>query len=205
MNENTEVKEITTPATGAETTAEETVAVPKGKFQSFLASLGLGEKDDAKADKAEEGKKTDGEKPQEVTDVNKAIAEAKKQWETEATKKAELDKLTGEDKIKAEADEVKAQLAEANRKAAERELKDQALTELLADGYPAGLVNCLRFDSKEAMETSKDSVIKEFQNAVETVVKERLRGKTPVGIGGANGSANLLQNQIAKNIRGGLN
>ena len=41
--------------------------------------------------------------------------------------------------------------------------------------------------------------------SLEAAVKERLRGKTPEGLGGAATAENALKDQIAQNIRGGLN
>ena len=44
-----------------------------------------------------------------------------------------------------------------------------------------------------------------FLASLEAAVKERLRGKTPEGLGGAATAENALKDQIAQNIRGGLN
>ena len=44
-----------------------------------------------------------------------------------------------------------------------------------------------------------------LEDQLEAAVKERLRGKTPEGLGGAATAENALKDQIAQNIRGGLN
>ena len=43
------------------------------------------------------------------------------------------------------------------------------------------------------------------RRCLEAAVKERLRGKTPEGLGGAASAENAIKDQIAQNIRGGLN
>ena len=55
------------------------------------------------------------------------------------------------------------------------------------------------------MEKSLERVQEVFKASLEAAVKERLRGKTPEGLGGAATAENALKDQIAQNIRGGLN
>ena len=42
------------------------------------------------------------------------------------------------------------------------------------------------------------------KNALEAAVKERLRGKTPEGLGGGAKAENTVKDQIAQGIRGGM-
>ena len=55
------------------------------------------------------------------------------------------------------------------------------------------------------MEKSMAHVQGVFKGCLEAAVKERLRGKTPEGLGGAASAENAIRDQIAQNIRGGLN
>ena len=53
------------------------------------------------------------------------------------------------------------------------------------------------------MEKSMAHVQGVFKGCLEAAVKERLRGKTPEGLGGAASAENAIRDQIAQNIRGG--
>ena len=44
----------------------------------------------------------------------------------------------------------------------------------------------------------------EHKGALEVAVKERLRGKTPEGLGGGAKAENAVKDQIAQGIRGGM-
>ena len=68
-----------------------------------------------------------------------------------------------------------------------------------------GLADLLTYTDKEAMEKSMAHVQEVFKSCLEAAVKERLRGKTPEGLGGAASAENAIKDQIAQNIRGGLN
>ena len=87
----------------------------------------------------------------------------------------------------------------------QRDLKDAALKQLSKDGFPAGLAELLTYTDKEAMEKSMAHAQEVFKGCLEAAVKERLRGKTPEGLGGAASAENAIKDQIAQNIRGGLN
>lgn len=189
-------------ATASAEQQEETVAVPKGRFTDFMKSLFEGGKDE----KAGDGKEAES-KAQAVpaVDFEARLAEEKAKWEAEVAKKEELAKLPDADKAKAEADAQKAELAAVKQQLAERELKAEAILYLEKEGYPIGLADMLNFSSKEAKDKTLEKVVSIFETTLESAVKERLKGKTPIGLGGANSSVNQLQSEIAKNIRGGLN
>lgn len=181
---------------------EETVAVPKGRFTDFMKSLFEGGKDE----KAEDGKEAESKaKTAPAVDFEARLAEEKAKWEAEFAKKEELSKLPDADKAKAEADAQKAELAAVKQQLAERELKAESISYLQKEGYPIGLADMLNFSSKETKDKTLEKVVGIFETTLESAVKERLKGKTPIGLGGANSLVNQLQSEIAKNIRGGLN
>jgi len=72
-------------------------------------------------------------------------------------------------------------------------------------GYPVALADMLDYTSKENMEKSLASIQDTFKSSLEAALKEKLRGKTPAGLGDAGGSEGAIRDQIAQNIRGGLN
>ena len=87
----------------------------------------------------------------------------------------------------------------------QRDLKDAALAKLEKEGFPVGLADLLTYTDQESMEKSLERVQEVFKTSLEAAVKERLRGRTPEGLGGAATAENALKDQIAQNIRGGLN
>ena len=97
------------------------------------------------------------------------------------------------------------QLADLQAKLLQRDLKDAALAKLEKEGFPVGLADLLTYTDQESMEKSLVRVQEVFKASLEAAVKERLRGKTPEGLGGAATAENALKDQIAQNIRGGLN
>jgi len=54
---------------------------------------------------------------------------------------------------------------------------------LTDEGFPVGLADLLTYTDKESMEKSLQQTQEVFKSALEAAVKERLRGKTPAGIG----------------------
>lgn len=87
----------------------------------------------------------------------------------------------------------------------QRDLKDAALAKLEKEGFPVGLADLLTYTDKESMEKSLERVQEVFKSSLEAAIKDRLRGRTPAGLGGAATAENSMKDQIAQNIRGGLN
>ena len=138
-------------------------------------------------------------------DLQAEIEKAKAAWAAEQQEQARLAKLTPEERAKAESDAKDQQLADLQAKLLQRDLKDAALAKLEKEGFPVGLADLLTYTDQESMEKSLVRVQEVFKASLEAAVKERLRGKTPEGLGGAATAENALKDQIAQNIRGGLN
>ena len=130
---------------------------------------------------------------------------AKAQWAAQQQEEARLSKLPPEERAKAEADAQKKEVEDLRAQLLQRDLKDAALKQLEKDGFPAGLAELLTYTDKESMEKSMAHAQEVFKSCLEAAVKERLRGKTPEGLGGAASAENAIRDQIAQNIRGGLN
>ena len=75
---------------------------------------------------------------------------------------------------------------------------------LTDEGFPVGLADLLTYTDKESMEKSLQQTQEVFKSALEAAVKERLRGKTPEGLGGGAKAENTVKDQIAQGIRGGM-
>lgn len=194
------------PPEGATPTQEQQTA-----FQKWLAGL-FGGKEATPA--GQEGgtpatAKEGGQEPQGKTyteaDLKAEIDKAKADWTAEQQEQARLAKLTPEERAKAEADAKDQKLADLEAKLLQRDLKDAALAKLEKEGFPVGLADLLTYTDQESMEKSLERVQEVFKTSLEAAVKERLRGKTPEGLGGAAMAENALKDQIAQNIRGGLN
>ena len=193
----------TAPAAGGEgQTPQQTNQQPttptaeqRTAFQKFWDSLfggkeepapGSGEgtkKDGDPAPKEGEGTKQEpqGGKSYSEADVEAKIAEAKAAWE------AEPQELTN----------LRTELLQ-------RDLKDAAVKKLTDEGFPVGLADLLTYTDKESMEKSLQQTQEVFKSALEAAVKERLRGKTPEGLGGGAKAENTVKDQIAQGIRGGM-
>ena len=202
----------TAPADGGATPPEGATPTPEQQttFQKWLAGLfggketaPAGQESDPAADKG--GSQEPQGKTYTEADLRSEIEKAKAAWAAEQQEQARLAKLTPEERAKAEADAKDQKLADLEAKLLQRDLKDAALAKLEKEGFPVGLADLLTYTDQESMEKSLGRIQEVFKASLETAVKERLRGKTPEGLGGAATAENALKDQIAQNIRGGLN
>lgn len=202
----------TAPAAGGATPPEGATPTPEQQttFQKWLAGL-FGGKEAAPASQEGDpatdkgGKQEPQGKTYTEADLQAEIEKAKAAWAAEQQEQARLAKLTPEERAKAESDAKDQQLADLQAKLLQRDLKDAALAKLEKEGFPVGLADLLTYTDQESMEKSLVRVQEVFKASLEAAVKERLRGKTPEGLGGAATAENALKDQIAQNIRGGLN
>ena len=216
----------TAPAAGGEgQTPQQTNQQPttptaeqRTAFQKFWDSLfggkeepapGSGEgtkKDGDPAPKEGEGTKQEpqGGKSYSEADVEAKIAEAKAAWEAEQQEKQRLAKLSPEERAKAEGEAQAQELTKLRTELLQRDLKDAAVKKLTDEGFPVGLADLLTYTDKESMEKSLQQTQEVFKSALEAAVKERLRGKTPEGLGGGAKAENTVKDQIAQGIRGGM-
>ena len=137
-------------------------------------------------------------------DVEAKIAEAKAAWEAEQQEKQRLAKLPPEERAKAEGEAQAQELTKLRTELLQRDLKDAAVKKLTDEGFPVGLADLLTYTDKESMEKSLQQTQEVFKSALEAAVKERLRGKTPEGLGGGAKAENTVKDQIAQGIRGGM-
>ena len=213
MDDNNNSAVSTTPAAAGGTPPPEgATPTPEQQttFQKWLAGLfggketaPAGQESDPAADKG--GSQEPQGKTYTEADLQAEIEKAKAAWAAEQQEQARLAKLTPEERAKAEADAKDQKLADLEAKLLQRDLKDAALAKLEKEGFPVGLADLLTYTDQESMEKSLGRIQEVFKASLETAVKERLRGKTPEGLGGAATAENALKDQIAQNIRGGLN
>ena len=118
--------------------------------------------------------------------------------------KQRLAKLSPEERAKAEGEAQAQELTKLRTELLQRDLKDAAVKKLTDEGFPVGLADLLTYTDKESMEKSLQQTQEVFKSALEAAVKERLRGKTPEGLGGGAKAENTVKDQIAQGIRGGM-
>lgn len=200
----------TTPAAGQEPEGKD--AKPESKFLQRLGKLlGIGgdgeDGGDGAAKPKEDGKADpppkDGQTYTEA-DLQARIDAAKAQWQAEQEEQARLAKLSPEERAKAEAAKTSDEIAQLKAQLLARDVRDKAITRLSGDGYPVGLADLLPLTSEQDMTAACDKLTEAFDAAVAATVKERLRGKTPEGLGKGANANEAIRNEIAKNIRGGI-
>ena len=106
--------------------------------------------------------------------------------------------------LEAEGEAQAQELTKLRTELLQRDLKDAAVKKLTDEGFPVGLADLLTYTDKESMEKSLQQTQEVFKSALEAAVKERLRGKTPEGLGGGAKAENTVKDQIAQGIRGGM-
>lgn len=159
-----------------------------------------GQKPDAKPEAQKDEKKPDGEKRYTDDDVNaiidrkfaewqkkqqKAVDEAKKLAEMNAQEKAEYER----DKLQKELDSLKKQASLSEMtKTARKMLADEGIN--ISDDLLSMMVNESAEDTKKAI----DGFSKAFSAAVESAVKERLKGEPPKR--GSGSTAAMTKEQI---------
>lgn len=224
MAETTTTTSTAANPAGGEAQTTQQPATPTAEqrtaFQKFMDALFGGKEDPAPASGEGEGtkkggdpapKEGEGTKPEakdgksySEADVEAKIAEAKAAWEAEQQEKQRLAKLSPEERAKAEGEAQAQELTKLRTELLQRDLKDAAVKKLTDEGFPVGLADLLTYTDKESMEKSLQQTQEVFKSALEAAVKERLRGKTPEGLGGGAKVENTMKDQIAQSIRGGM-
>ena len=197
-----------TPAGGEAQTTQQTAtptAEQRTAFQKFMDVLFGGKEDPAPGSGEGEGTKKDGDPaPKEGEGTKPEGKDGKSYSEAEQQEKQRLAKLSPEERAKAEGEAKEQELTKLRAELLQRDLKDAALKKLTDEGFPVGLADLLTYTDQESMEKSLKHTQEVFKGALEAAVKERLRGKTPEGLGGGAKAENTVKDQIAQSIRGGM-
>lgn len=197
--------------TGTEPTTQATVkgeAEALNAFQKFMKALTGGEKEPpVGTPKIEEPQKND---PTSVVksfseeELSTALEAEKAKWQEEQKKQERLAKLTPEEKEKVEKEQDKQRISALEQKLVAKELHETAVADLSKEGFPVGLAELVAYSSKEEMTASLGKTKEIFKTCLAETITQKLKGKTPAGLGDAANAENALKDQIAKNIRGGF-
>ena len=199
------IADLLTRIRNASTAKHPSVEIPASNLKKAICQI-LVDEGYIKGMKVTEDTKQEpqGGKSYSEADVEAKIAEAKAAWEAEQQEKQRLAKLPPEERAKAEGEAQAQELTKLRTELLQRDLKDAAVKKLTDEGFPVGLADLLTYTDKESMEKSLQQTQEVFKSALEAAVKERLRGKTPEGLGGGAKAENTVKDQIAQGIRGGM-
>lgn len=202
---------IKTTPEGAAPPADEGAKEQLNAFQKFMKTLIGGEKEDpAKETPPAEGGEGKETKPNLTAksysedELATALAAEKQKWQDEQKEKERIAKLSPEEREKAEKYSTDKKIADLEQKLLQKDLREEAVAALSKDGYPVGLAELVSYSSKDSMTASLATVTETFKTCLTEAVNQKLKGKTPAGLGGAAHAENATKDLIAKNIRGGF-
>lgn len=194
----------------AGTGAEQATAAKASPIQKLLDALGIGEKKESGNDA---GATDQGDPAKQAAPAGKTyteqelngVLEAKRQeWQAELERQQQLSQMTPEQRAAQEQADKDSKISTLEAQLLQRDLKETAVGALENDGFPVSLAGLLDYSSKESMEKGLAVLTDTFKTCLTEAVNQKLRGKTPAGLGGAASQENALASQIAHNIRGGL-
>nr|DAO07094.1 MAG TPA: Major head protein [Caudoviricetes sp.] len=206
--QTTQVEQTSTAATQEQQTVE---ATPEklNAFQKFMEGLFGGNKNTE--DKAEDKPSGDTTADQDnaetdktftQADIDAAVEAAQQKWKDEVAEAERIKNLSPEEKAAEEEKKKDTEIETLRAQLLQKELKESAVKALEKEGFPVGLAEMINYSSKEEMENSLKKTQEIFKESLSAAVTERLKGKTPEGLGNATSAENLLRDQIAKNVRG---
>uniref|UniRef100_UPI00201E8B41 DUF4355 domain-containing protein n=1 Tax=Histophilus somni TaxID=731 RepID=UPI00201E8B41 len=113
------------------------------------------------------------------SNVDRALAKARKEAQEKQEEAEKLAKMNAEQKVEYERDQRESKLAERERAVEVKELKATAKDILSDKGLPLELHEILNYENAETVNNSIEAVEKAIQKAVESKVSERLKGNPP--------------------------
>ncbi|EDP16267.1 hypothetical protein CLOBOL_03476, partial [Enterocloster bolteae ATCC BAA-613] len=134
-----------------------------------------------------------------------AVKEAKEAEEARRAEEKRLEKLSPQEREAEEREAIKKENAELTGKLKRMELEQKASAKLAEKKLPGGLSEFLDYTDEARMAASLEKIGAMYQEQLETGIKERLKGTTPKGLGGAASLTDgMISAEIQKRIRGGL-
>lgn len=172
------------------TATEENPTVPEAGFEAEQAGPA--------ADPARQ----DDPQPKTFTpeELEHFIEEKRREWEAEqkAVEQDRINRLPEEERLKQEKLSAQDELAKLKEEIGKLKVRDKLIDYLNKHGYPIGLEKILPYTSdEEAAMKGMEMLIETFDESVYAAVRERLRGKTPAGLGRNHNTSEAIRNQIA--------
>lgn len=127
--------------------------------------------------------------PQSYTqdELDFLISEKKKEWleEVRAEEQARINQLPEEERQKREEISKDDEISRLKAEIAKRDMQEKVLAALEEKQLPVGIAKLVQYGDEESTMKSLDAVIDVFSSAVQEGVRQRLRGRTPEGLGAA--------------------
>lgn len=130
--------------------------------------------------------------------IAKTIAKERKRAEEEKTEAEKLAKMTAEEKARHEFEKEKEEFEKERRVYLREKLEMQVSKELIENGLPAEFSKYLTGEDAETSKANIDEFKELFNNALEKLVNERLKGATPTTGGGATNTTTITKEQFRK-------
>ena len=138
-----------------------------------------------------------------AAEIEKAVKEAKEAEEARRAEEKRLEKLSPQEREAEEREAIKKENAELTGKL--KRMEQKASAKLAEKKLPGGLSEFLDYTDEARMAASLEKIGAMYQEQLETGIKERLKGTTPKGLGGAASLTDgMISAEIQKRIRGGL-
>lgn len=132
-------------------------------------------------------------------ELDRFVEEKRREWEAEqkAAEQERLQRLPEEERLKQEKLSAQDELAKLKEEIGKLKVRDKLIDYLNKHGYPIGLEKILPYTSdEESAMKSMEMLIETFDESVYAAVRERLRGKTPEGLGRNHNASEAIRNQI---------
>jgi len=195
---DTSVDQVDPAAAGLTAAADVPTESNESKFEKFLRGIFGDAKEGESSTTSKTG--TDTAKTYTEADIQARLESERKLWEASQAERSRLEQLSPEEKTTQELEQLRGELKV-------RDLKSAAQSELDKDGFPVGLADLLQygaFSDEAAMQSSLGALKETFQACLASAIKEKFRGKTPEGLGGAGDTGSTARDEVAKAIRGGF-
>jgi hypothetical protein len=156
--------------------------------------------------------KTEGFQAEFDRRVSKAIDTALKKHDEKrriladqkASEAEKLAKMNADEKARYEMDKRTRELDAREAEISRKELKATAKATLADKKIPSSLADLLDYSNAEKCNASIDTMEKAFMEAVETAVKDRLKGSAPIKKAQEDGSKDSMKKTIEEAIKRGL-
>lgn len=122
------------------------------------------------------------------------FSEKKKEWQEEQNRMEQerIQSLPEAERLKQELILKETEISQLKAEQEKRDLKTEVIAKLEERRLPASVADILSYSDRESTLKSLDKIMGVFESLVQEGVNNRLRGKTPSGLGGAAQAENGL-------------
>lgn len=180
--------------TGQVETSQSEDGAEKLEKKSFLKSLFS----------KDEKSQTETETVKPADDFDARLKAEKEKWLKELEEQRKFEALSEEEKAKAREKEKDDEIKSLRETIQRKELRAKAAEALEKEGFSTKLAGILDLSSEDNMTSSLEMVKDVFKETLQEAINDRLKSKTPEGLGDAAQRENMVRDEIAEAIRGGF-